>query len=36
MRVVAEKFDRQLGCKFLDEELLKFYANHFDSTHPNV
>ena len=36
LRVLGGKFDRQLGCKFLDQELLKFYANLFDSAHPNM
>jgi molecular chaperone DnaK (HSP70) len=36
MRILANKFNRQLGCKFMDEELLKFYAKIFDEAHPNL
>lgn len=36
MRVLAGKSHRQLGCKFMDQEVLKFYAEKFDSVHPNL
>lgn len=35
-RVIDHKFERQLGCKFMDEALLNFYANMFDQAHPNM
>lgn len=33
MRILASKSNRQLGAKFMDYELLKFYADKFDSEH---
>jgi molecular chaperone DnaK (HSP70) len=31
MKIIANKFNRKLGCKNFDEVLLAFYANLFDS-----
>ena len=36
LRVIGHKFDRQLGCKFMDEAILNFYAYMFDHAHPNM
>ena len=36
MRVLANKYCRQLGCKSFDREILKFYADKFDQTHTNM
>lgn len=35
-RVLTSAFDRQLGCKYMDWELLKFCAAEFDSKNPNL
>jgi hypothetical protein len=36
MKVLANKFHRQLGCKFMDEQMINFYAKLFDEAHPNL